>query len=102
MDLEPADLVAVSKENTLALSMSRLAAGGFLPRGTLAEVSLTVGATIVRRDLQSGEREIVREVRAPDPAGVTRFDSWTARDGEAYAYQLDRLLTNLFLVENLD
>jgi hypothetical protein len=59
-------------------------------------------ATIVRRSLQSGEREIVREVRARDPAGVTRFDLWIARDGEAYAYTLDRLLTNLFLLDNLD
>ena len=60
-----------------------------------------VGATIVRRSLRTGDREVVREVRAPDPAGVTRFDLWVARDGEAYAYQLDRFLTNLFLLENL-
>jgi len=34
----------------------------------------------------------------PDPAGLTRFDLYVAREGEAYAYTLDRWLTNLFLL----
>ena len=56
---------------------------------------------LYRRDLATGERRFLREVRAPDPAGVTRFDLHVARDGEAYAYTLDRWLTNLFLLENI-
>ena len=57
-------------------------------------------ARVFQRDIVTGEREF-REVRAPDPAGVTRFDLRISRDGEAYAYSLDRWLTNLFLIENV-
>jgi hypothetical protein len=48
-----------------------------------------------------GERQFMRETRAPDPAGVTRFDLWLARDGEAYVYTLDRTLSNLFVLTNV-
>ncbi len=58
-------------------------------------------ARLYGRDLATGERSLVREIRAPDPAGVTRFDLYVARDGEAYAYTLDTQLTNLFLLENV-
>ena len=50
----------------------------------------------------TGEREFFREVRVPDPAGVTRFDLWLSRDGESYAYTLDRWLTDLFVIENVN
>ncbi len=59
------------------------------------------GARLVRRNVATGERELVREIRVPDPASVTRFDLHVARDGEAYAYTLDRSSSNLFLIENL-
>ena len=59
-------------------------------------------ASIYERSLETGKRTLVRRIRASDPAGVTRFALWVARDGEAYAYTLDRVLTNLFLLENVD
>jgi hypothetical protein len=57
--------------------------------------------TLVTRDLVSGERRPLREIRAAEAAGVTRFDVWVSRDGNAYAYSLDRTLSNLFVVEGL-
>ena len=59
-------------------------------------------ATIYDRDIETGERTRLREIRVPDPAGVTRFELWVAGDGAAYAYTLDRMLSNLYLVENVD
>jgi hypothetical protein len=58
-------------------------------------------ARIVERSVATGERRTIREIRAPDPAGVTRFDLWVSRNGEAYAYTLDRWLHNLFVIEGL-
>jgi hypothetical protein len=48
----------------------------------------------------TGARGFLREIRVPDPAGATRFDLSLSRTGEAYAYSLDRWLTNLFVIEN--
>jgi len=58
-------------------------------------------ARLVRRDLVSGERTTVRTLRALDPAAVSRFEAYVSRDGEAYVYTVDRILTNLFVVEGL-
>lgn len=59
-------------------------------------------AAIHARSVETGDRRQVREIRVPDPAGVTRFELWVSADGQAYAYTLDRLVSNLFLLENLD
>jgi hypothetical protein len=58
-------------------------------------------ARIVERSVATGERRTIREIGAPDPAGVTRFDPRVSRNGEAYAYTLDRWLHNLFIIEGL-
>ncbi|HEX5107127.1 MAG TPA: protein kinase [Vicinamibacterales bacterium] len=58
-------------------------------------------ARVVRRTIDSGRRELVRDVRLSDPAGVTQFDLWVSRDGDAYAYTLGRRTDNLFLIEGL-
>ena len=58
-------------------------------------------ARLFRRSIRTGERVFVREIRAHDPAGVTSFDVWIARDGQAYGYHTYRRLTNLFVVEGL-
>jgi len=89
----------------------RLVPGGPDP-GVLARWSTTentvymieqsgASARLVARDLLTGDRRTVRDYRATDPAGVSRFDLWVSRDGNAYAYTLDRRLTNLFVVEGL-
>jgi hypothetical protein len=61
----------------------------------------TAGGKLFRRSVITGEREYVRVIRAADPAGVTRFEPWVSRDGQAQAYTLDRVRTNLFVHEGL-
>jgi dipeptidyl aminopeptidase/acylaminoacyl peptidase len=59
-------------------------------------------ASIFERDIETGERALVRRVRAPDPAGIARFDVWVARNGQAFAYSLARVSENLVVLENFD
>ena len=56
---------------------------------------------VVRRDVSTGGREFLHEVRLPDPAGAMRFDVRVAADGQAYAYAASRSAGTLFLVEGL-
>ena len=58
-------------------------------------------ARVIRRTIETGSREVVREIRLPDPAGVTQFDLWISDDGQRYVYTSGRRLSNLFLVEGL-
>ena len=58
-------------------------------------------ARMFRRDILSGTREFLREVRIPEPAGVTAFDVFVSRDGQAYAYTKSLRLANVFVVEGL-
>jgi serine/threonine protein kinase len=96
---------------TVGSSDRRLAPGGRDP-GRLARWGFdqdyvflleprATGAGVYRRSLVTGLREHLHDVDVPDPAGVTRFDLWIARDGQGYAYTLDRILSNLFLVRGI-
>ena len=58
-------------------------------------------ARVVRRTIETGSREVIREIRLPDPAGVMQFDLWISDDGQKYVYTSGRRLSNLFLVEGL-
>jgi hypothetical protein len=58
-------------------------------------------ARLFRRDIHSGNRVSVRDIRVQDPAGVTAFDILVSRDGQAYAYMKSLRLANLFVVEGL-
>ena len=58
-------------------------------------------ARVFRRDVVSGRREPVREVRVQEPGGVTAFDIFVTPDGRAYAYSKSIRLANLFVVEGL-
>ena len=58
-------------------------------------------ARVVRRTIETGSREVVREIRLPDPAGVMQLDLWISDDGQKYVYTTGRRLSNLFLVEGL-
>jgi hypothetical protein len=58
-------------------------------------------ARVFRRDVISGARELVREIRLHDAAGVTAFDILVSRDGQAHAYTKSLRLANLFVVEGL-
>ena len=58
-------------------------------------------ARVFRRNVISGAREFVREIRVQDAAGVTAFDILISRDGQAHAYTKSLRLANLFVVEGL-
>ena len=58
-------------------------------------------ARVFRRDVVSGVRELVREIRLQEPAGVTLFDILLSRDGPAYAYTKSIRVANLFVVDGL-
>ena len=60
-----------------------------------------VVARAYRRDLVTGRRDLVQEIRPPDPAGLSLFWLLMAADGRSYAYQYYRDLSALFLVEGL-
>jgi hypothetical protein len=59
------------------------------------------GGRLFRRSLITGERVFMREIFAPDQAAVTRFEPWVSRDGETYAYSLDRSLNSLYVLEGI-
>jgi eukaryotic-like serine/threonine-protein kinase len=58
-------------------------------------------ARIFRRDIVTGKRTLVHEIRAQSPAGVTSFDVFVSRNGEAYAYTTSLRLANVFIVSGL-
>jgi Tol biopolymer transport system component len=58
-------------------------------------------ARVFRRDLATGRRELMRELRAQTPAGVTAFEVFVSRSGQAYAYGTNMRLANLYVVEGL-
>ena len=58
-------------------------------------------ARVFRRDVATGRRDLVRELRAQSPAGVTAFDVFVSRDGRSVAYSTALRLANLFVVEGL-
>ncbi|HUL79970.1 MAG TPA: protein kinase, partial [Vicinamibacteria bacterium] len=66
----------------------------------VTEVEGAVGRAY-RRDLVTGRRELIKEVRPPDPTGLSLFWLLMAPDGRSYAYQYYRNLSSLFLVEGL-
>ncbi len=59
-------------------------------------------AEIARIDVHSGDREVVRTLRPPDPSGVTSIlRTVMTPDGGSYAYTYIRAVSALFLVEGL-
>jgi tRNA A-37 threonylcarbamoyl transferase component Bud32/Tol biopolymer transport system component len=59
-------------------------------------------ARISRLDLESGKREVWKDLLPADPAGVERISNvLVTPDGKGYAYCYARLLSDLFVVEGL-
>jgi hypothetical protein len=58
-------------------------------------------ARVFRREIATGKREFVRELRAQAPAGVTAFEVFVSRNGQAYAYGTSLRLANLYVIEGL-
>ena len=70
-------------------------------KSVLVVEQLEAAARVFRRDIVSGTRELVREIRAQEPAGLTAFDIFVSRDGQAYAYTKSLRLANVFVIERL-
>ncbi|HMA18318.1 MAG TPA: hypothetical protein VKS03_07755, partial [Thermoanaerobaculia bacterium] len=61
-----------------------------------------VPARISRIDIESGQREVWKDLLPADPAGVERISNvLVTADGKGYAYCYARLLSDLFIVEGL-
>jgi serine/threonine protein kinase/Tol biopolymer transport system component len=61
-----------------------------------------VPARVTRIDLETGRREVWKDLLPADPAGVERISNvLVAPDGKSYAYCFARLLSDLFVVEGL-
>ena len=60
-----------------------------------------VVARVYRRDIASGKREFVRDIRAQSPAGTTSFEVFVSRNGQAYAYTHSVRLANVYVIEGL-
>jgi len=56
---------------------------------------------ILRRDLGTGRRELWREERPGDQAGLSSVRCVISGDGRSYACSQTRMLSSLFLVEGL-
>ncbi len=60
-----------------------------------------VVARVFRHDVATGERAFVREIQAQAPAGVTAFDVFVSRTGDAYAYATAVRLVNVYVIDGL-
>ncbi|MGE5276412.1 MAG: hypothetical protein ACM3SU_05415, partial [Acidobacteriota bacterium] len=61
-----------------------------------------VPARVTKLDLESGRREVWKDLLPADPAGVERISNvLVTPDGKGYAYCYARLLSDLFVVEGL-
>jgi eukaryotic-like serine/threonine-protein kinase len=57
---------------------------------------------IYRLDLQTGRKELLKEITPADPAGIFWPNSiLMTPDGKSYVYKVQRLLTDLYLVDGL-
>ena len=62
----------------------------------------TPPVSIFRIDLRTGRREVWKDLPARDPAGVATLSrAVMTRDGKAYAFTYQQILTDLYLVEGL-
>ncbi len=61
-----------------------------------------VPARVTRLDIESGKREVWKDLLPADPAGVERISNvLVTPDAKSYAYCFARLLSDLFVVEGL-
>jgi serine/threonine protein kinase/Tol biopolymer transport system component len=61
-----------------------------------------IPARVTKLDLETGRREVWKDLLPADPAGVERISNvLVTADGKGYAYCFARLLSDLFVVEGL-
>jgi sugar lactone lactonase YvrE len=66
----------------------------FAPNGRSLFVRSTVDGSLVRVDLASGKRELVKEF--PGSSAL-----WVTPDGRGYVYEIGQSLSNLWLIDGL-
>ena len=58
--------------------------------------------SIFRMDVATGRREVWKELTPPDPAGISNVaPPAIAADGKTYAYSYNRILSDLFLADDV-
>jgi len=70
-------------------------------RGLVVVDTLLPGARILKRDLRTGERTLIRELRLEDPTGVAVFQGTVAPSGDTFAALYVRASTVLFLARGM-
>ena len=76
----------------------------FTPDGRFLYFAEDVGRSvqIYRVEIETGRRELWRTIAPSDPAGLDRiFAIQIADDGESYYYSLERMVSDLYLIEGL-
>lgn len=59
-------------------------------------------AQVFRVDVDSGHRELWKEITPPDPSGVQNIASVAfSADGKSYAYSISRMISDLYVVDGL-
>jgi hypothetical protein len=76
---------------------------GFFPDGNSLRVrNRSIPIQVSRIDLTTGHREPWKEIMPADPAGVQSiFSLRFSNDGKAYAYSLNRIQSDLYVVDGL-
>ena len=69
--------------------------------GTIYVWDRTLPAKIYRLDPKTGKREFWMEITPADPSGLLYGHIFISPDGRSYAYHFRRVLTNLFVAQNL-
>ena len=70
-------------------------------RSLVVVETLFPGARILRRDLETGERTLLRELRPEDPTGIAQFRATVAASGDTFAAAYVRADTALFVLTGL-
>jgi hypothetical protein len=115
--ISPDGLSVIARNNSLVFRTYRVGGGESAPvKGLRPEESpiqwgltsnklfiwdRTLPAKIFQLDVTNGKRKLWLEIVPADASGLLYGEVTIASDGQAYAYHYRRVLTNLFLVENL-
>jgi Tol biopolymer transport system component len=74
---------------------------GWSPDGTSLYLESGIPSRVFRVDLQTGRRQLWKELAPPDPIGIHYVGPKFTPDGKTYAYAYARTLTDLYVIEGL-
>lgn len=74
----------------------------FLDSNSVLIGTVSVPMDVMRADLATGQRQPWKRITPADPSGVQNITTVKfSADGKAYAYSIDRILSDLFVVDGL-